>query len=332
MSKIVILAEDGRSVRYIANLLNLAKSTVHDALRRYQNTGQYTRRPGSGRKRILNERDERFLTLSVLRERSLTSNVLAGRLVAARGTEISSRSVRRVLKENGLTSRKQVQCPLLTPANKTARLRFATEHRNWTIHQWSTVMFSDESRFSLRSPDGRERVWRRVGERFASCCIAPKTPFGGGSVMVWAGISFYGRTELVVIERGSMTADRYIRECLEDHVVPYAPFVGDQFLFMHDNARPHVAQVVTQYLENVEIPRLDWPARSPDLNPIEHLWDTLTKHAKCIRPLPETTQEQRMRLIEKWDQIPQEIIQHLIESMPRRMEAVIRSRGGNTRY
>jgi hypothetical protein len=126
-----------------------------------------------------------------------------------------------------------------------------------------------------------ERVWRRPGERFARCCISPRTPFGGGGgVMVWAGNSFYGRTELIFIEHETLTADRYIGQCLETHVVPYAPFVGGNFLLMHDNARPHTARIVTNYLDTVEIPRLEWPARSPDMNPIEHVWDKLGRNLK----------------------------------------------------
>lgn len=331
-AKIVGLSEDGRSVRYIANHLNIAKSTVQDALTKYRQTGEYTRRPGSGRRPSRNQRDERFLRISVLLDRSLTSNVLAGRLLQARGTQISARTVRRVLHKSGLHSRKPMACPKLTVAHRVNRRRFAENHRNWTVQQWSSVMFSDESRFTLRSPDGRERVWRRPGERFAPCCITPRTPFGGGGVMVWAGISFNGRTELIFIEHGTLTADRYIRQCLEDHVVPYAPFVGNNFLFMQDNARPHTARIVMDYLNIVGIPLLEWPACSPDMNPLEHVWDILGQKIRKRQPLPETIQELRIALNEEWEQIPQQQIQHLIEGMPRRIESLRRCRGGSTRY
>lgn len=247
---------------------------------RYNQTGQYTKRPASGRKQSTNERDKRFLTLSVLRDRSLTSNVLATRLLETRRTQISSRTVRMILHEGGLSSHKPARCPSLTAAHRVNRMRFAENHRNLTIVQWSSVMFSDESRFCLRSPDGRERVRRRPGERFAPCCISPRTPFGGGGVMVWAGISFEGRTGLIFVERGTLTADRYTRQCLQDHVVPYGPFVDENFLFMHDTARPHTARIVRNFLDAVEIPVLEWPARSPDMNPIEHVWDMLGRQVR----------------------------------------------------
>jgi transposase len=101
---------------------------------------------------------------------------------------------------------------------------------------------------------------------------------------------------------------------------------------MHDNARPHTARIVTNYLDTVEIPRLERPARRPDMNPIEHVWDHLGRNVKKRQPLPETIQELRIALYEEWEQMPQEEIQHVIESKPRRIETLPRCRGGYTRY
>ena len=150
--------------------------------------------------------------------------------------------------------------------------------------------------------------------------------------MVWAGISFHARTELVFIDGGSMTAHRYVAEVLEEHVVPYAPFVGNNFVLMHDNARPHTARIVTDYLLAVGITCMDWPALSPDLNVIEHIWDELPRRVKNRSPSPNTLGELQSALREEWGTIPQEFIQNLIMGMNRRMQAVINARGGNTHY
>jgi transposase len=96
-AQIVALNNDGRSVRYIAQHLNIARSTVQDILSRFRETNEFTRRPGSGRRRSTNARNDRFLHRSVLRDRGLPANIPAGRLAAAHGVTISEQTVRRRL-------------------------------------------------------------------------------------------------------------------------------------------------------------------------------------------------------------------------------------------
>lgn len=150
--------------------------------------------------------------------------------------------------------------------------------------------------------------------------------------MFWGGISLTARTDLVFITRGALSASRYITEILEDHVVPYMGYIGDNFQLMHDNARPHVARIVTQYLEEVGIRVMQWPARSPDLNPIEHMWDTLKQKVRARDPAPTNLEDLETAIREEWNRIPQGTINVLIRSLKWQMQAVIRARGGNTEY
>lgn len=222
--------------------------------------------------------------------------------------------------------------PLLTREHRRARLRFALDHRDWLVDDWKKVLFTDETRVALNSPDGRERVWRRPGERYSQACITPRVAFGGGSVMFWGGISWEARTDLVAVPGRGLTGARYVEEILEEHVMPYMPFIGPGALLMQDNARPHKARCVTDYLNAVEIRTLEWPARSPDLNCIEHLWDALKRRVRGRNSRISTLAELEAAVLEEWEAIPQDFIQDLFGSMPRRMEAIIRSRGGNTAY
>jgi transposase len=165
-AQIVALNNDGRNVRYIAQHLNIAQSTVQDTLSRFLETNEFTRRPRSGRRRSTNARDDRFLHLSVPRDRGLPANILAGRLAAARGVTISEQTVRRRLREGGLSSKSPAAGPRLTAAHRRARLEFALQYVDWDVNEWRVT---DESRFSPRSPDGREKVWRRPEERYSQC-------------------------------------------------------------------------------------------------------------------------------------------------------------------
>lgn len=332
-ARAVALIQDGRSQYYVARVLGVSRCKVQRAVKRFNEFGVYTRRRNHcGRNKCTTERDDRFITLNVLRDRKLTSVEMKNRLEDVRQVQVSDRTIRRRLFDIGLRSRRPATGLELLRQHRVGRLRFAREHENWGNEEWSNILFTDESRFCLRTPDGRERIYRRTGERFLQNHFSPRVSYGGGSVMVWGGISFEARTNLVIMNGGGMTADRYIREVLEPHVVPFAPFIGDDFLLMHDNARPHVARIVSEYLAEVEIPVVNWPALSPDLNPIEHVWDALGRKIRCRVPRPANLQQLSDVLIEEWNQIDQAYIQNLIDSMPRRIAAVIRARGGNTSY
>ncbi|KAJ4447392.1 hypothetical protein ANN_09398 [Periplaneta americana] len=98
------------------------------------------------------------------------------------------------------------------------------------------------------------------------------------------------------------------------------------------SAHPHSLRCISQYLDALEIIRLNWPARSPDLNPIEHLWNRLGRRVRDRNPVPQTLGDLRGALQEEWDNIDQIDIITLIKTMPERMAAVIKARGGHTGY
>ncbi|CAK1593484.1 unnamed protein product [Parnassius mnemosyne] len=258
-------------------------------------------------------------------------------LRSTRRTSVSISTISRRLYEKSLTAHRPAKGPKLTAQHRRDRLEFARNHCEWTLEQWRTVLFSDETRVCLFCNNRRRRVYRRQGERFES--FEESVEYGGGSCMFWGGISVDGKTEIVCVSRtrggrgqGSLNAGRYITEILEEHVVPYAGYVGDGFMLMHDNARCHTAAIVRDYLQEVDIPVMHWPVRSPDLNPIEHLWDDLKRRVRALDPAPTTLQELQVAVLEEWEQILQEAVATLVRSMKDRMEAVIKARGCNTRF
>jgi hypothetical protein len=88
---------------------------------------------------------------------------------------------------------------------------------------------------------------------------------------MWRGISWDGQNDLVVLKRGILTGQRNIYDILDNQVRLYAGTVGHQFILMNDNVRPNRTRVAQDYLKKESIEHMDWPARSADLNPIEHI-------------------------------------------------------------
>jgi hypothetical protein len=149
-------------------------------------------------------------------------------------------------------------------------------------------------------------------------------------VMVWGAICFGRRSRLVFIQ-GNLTAIRYVQEVLRPVVVPYFRRVNNA-LFQQDNARPHIANVSRDFLDDSQVDLFPWPPRSPDLSPIEHVWDLMGRRLTNLHNPPLTLAALRHEIQVAWDSVPQDEINHLIRSMPRRVRKCRGSRGGPTHY
>jgi len=170
--------------------------------------------------------------------------------------------------------------------------------------------------------------------------IEPVRAFSGGSVMIWGGVSRDRRTNLVVIprlpdnrgNRGGLTAERYINECLIPEVLPMRQLMESRFVLMQDNARAHSAVITRNFLRDNDIEVLQHPAISLDLNPIEHVWDFMGRRLRRLQRPPRNMQELVETLRRLWREIPQDLIRACVNSMSNRLREVTRTRGGNTRY
>ena len=149
-----------------------------------------------------------------------------------------------------------------------------------------------------------------------------------GSVMVWGGIIGRRKTNLSVVQ-GNLNTQGYINQILQPEAVTFLQRHGHAIL-MHDNARPPVARICRQFLNRNNISEQPWPAVSPDMNPIEHIWDYLGRKVRD-RGNAHNLRDLENALIQEWNNIPNVYIRRYVRSMRGRLAACINSRGGHTR-
>ena len=176
-------------------------------------------------------------------------------------------------------------------------------------------------------------VRRRQGEAYKPQCLAPTVKHGGGSVMIWGCFSTAGTRQIHLCE-GRMNQVTY-KEVLEQHLLPsarklYPNCNSSNWIFQQDNAACHTAKSVTTWMERKHIRIMSWPAQSPDLNPIENLWNQMKEKMREHKPANKTELFEFLK--QEWAAVSREMCQHLVESMPRRMAAVIKNKGYATKY
>ncbi len=225
--------------------------------------------------------------------------------------------------------RKRATKPLLNQRQRQKHLTWAVEKKNWTVAQWSKVLFSDESKFCISFGIQGPRVWRKSGEAQNPYCLKSSVKFPQ-SVMIWAAMSSAGFGPLCFL-KSTVNAAIY-QEILEHFMLPSAnKLYGDaDFIFQQDLAPAHTAKGTKSWFNDHGVTVLDWPANSPDLNPIENLWGIVKRKMRDTRP--NNADDLKATVKETWASIPPQQCHKLITSMPRRIEAVIKAKGAPTKY
>lgn len=325
-SRIVQAREDGFTCEAIAKRFECNKATVSRICRRFAEKGSWSVLAKSGRKRITSPTTDRAILIAAKKNPLATSNMIQKDLNLKC---VSKSTIRRRITETGeFGNYWQSMKPYLREANRINRLKWAKAHLNWTVEDWKRVIWSDESPFVLRY-NRAQRVWRRHNDRY-NPLYCRRTIKHDKKIMVWGCFTSHGVGKLYKV-KGILEQTQY-KQMLIHQLIPSAKklFPHKKWILQQDNDPKHTAKSVQAYIKRKKIDLMDWPAQSPDLNPIENLWSILDQRLKTRAPKNE--EELFKTLQDGWNNLEPQLLLRLVESMPRRCQAVIDANGNPTKY
>lgn len=323
------MKNSGYSVGEIGNILKCSRKMVYNALnhiQKYRSTKNVQQCP---RAKKTTPKEDSLIYRASVKNPFKSSSVIKRDVFSEFGIDVSSRTIRRRLNEKNLRGCITQSKPLVSKKNLRARIAFAHEHLEKSINFWKNVLWSDESKFCRFGSDGKKYVWRPPNMEHNPRYTLKTVKHGGGSVMVWAAFSWRG---VGPIHKIDTRMDQHVyKNIILNTMIPFADDnLPLTWSFMHDNDPKHTSRLVKSCLLENGVQVLKWPAQSPDLNPIENLWNDVEQHIQVVKP--KNMAELWTEIEKSWYAIPNERCRTLVESLPRRCAAVIKNKGYPTKY
>ena len=214
-----------------------------------------------------------------------------------------------------------------------SKIYLTPEHRkkrvNWVIERidkrmdWFIVIFSDEKQFNLDDPDGYKCNRHNVNKEERSFTRRPKCQKG---VMVRGAISFSEKLKLAIIP-GTLGSEGYVSTVEKDLPEFITEHSDKNLVFMQDNAAVHTSRRSVEWFREKGIEVLPWPAKSPDLNPIENVWYLLSRKVYGGGTQYYSVEELTKAILKAWDEITEEVVIGLYNTMSRRLSKVFAGKG-----
>lgn len=316
----------GMSVREIGDAVQRSHSTVHDIIKRFKTSNSVENKTKSGQPKKFTPSDERWIVNQIKKNPKLSAPKLTNLVSESLQISVNPETVRNVLRKHNFHGRVAFKKPFVNDVNRKKRLKFAFEHRNHDFSYWSNVLFTDESKYNVFRSDGQAYVWRKPNEELKAYNLRPTIKHGSGSVMVWGCMSATGPGQLVFID-GIMDQFKYI-SILRENLAPSVEKLGisENYKFYQGNDPKHKAHNTRMWLLYNCPHVIETPPQSPDINVIENLENKLK--SRTISNISQL----KIALKEEWEQIDPAYCKKLVESIPRRLEAVRKSKGMPTKY
>jgi transposase len=343
-AQIISLKDAGLSYAAIARQLCVHAETARQVYLRWEEYRCISSRPRSGRPKAFDKHDLRRLKVHITRNRETRRQAL-GEIIVDQNLPVSTKTLGRyITKDLGLHRCIERRKPFLTEKQKAARLAFAKAHIHWGPEEWHRVIWTDEMSMQTDANIGRIWVWRYPEEEFLEDCMRGTVISGFQKIKIWGGIRYGKLSKLVVLPEGGgdgkMNAQEYCDIIMDGEMYDFWEQSSEELgyvLVMEDGAPYHMGCATTRRKELQEVGWLGWgpgtwPSSSPDLNPIENLWHILRMNVRKRRVQPRNKQALIEALQEEWEKLDIEMVNYYCDSMPRRLQAVIKAKGGSTKY
>lgn len=314
---VVTLRNEGKTFREIQRSTGIPHTSSFNIFKKWtsKNTVQTLKRPGQKKK--FTQPVVKAIARIIERDDEVVSKEIKDKLVKRFGGrfEKSERQVRNIRQQLGYTASKGIGQDVLTPQHKQERIRYCKRHQT---DQFSNVVFTDEKPWILGKR--RRKIWRKVG---AAPRTYTKTKYPV-KLQCWAGISLKGVTN-IIIWKGRQKSQHYIKT-LKSTLIPFAKnSLPKRWRMLHDRDTTHTSGLTNNWCdENIPITIL-CPAKSPDLNPIEKIWNTLEQ--KVYQHKPKTEDQLRYWIKKEWRQIDMKIVKNSIFSMMKNIPQIIAADG-----
>ena len=328
---IITLSESVQNKAELSRMLSIPRMTITSVLSKYRRTGTMETSTRRGRKRSFTNRDRNALKRLVKSNGRFTLQDITAKPNECKTKTFSQKTVQRELHSEGYKRRLAKKKMVVREVNWKKRVKWCKVRRSRTVDKyWKKVIFSYECQIVLGT-NNRVYIWRKDDEKYNPHLVCSRSE-RKISLMIWGCICYDGVGSLTAVE-GNINSAKYI-DILDKNLWPVVVwyFEGNEYLFMDDNAPVHRAHTVENYKDQNEVTSMEWPAQSPDLNIIENIWLYMKRELQKSAVDIATKNDVLREIQSVWRNIELDYIRNLYQSIPDRLDNVMKMKGHLTKY
>ena len=311
----------------VAAQLNISKRCVYNAVKKYEETGDFDDKHRSGRPPKIGERELRHLKRLIKNDNRLSCSKITTEINESLNKPVTRRTIFNYLKKLGYEYKVKIKKQWLTAQHRKQRVEWCNMYAHFTKDDWQNVIFSDESTFCVLKRKNQVKIWRTDEERLHQDCIEQLTTGNGGKLGIWGGICGQGPTEAKIYD-GNMNGELYCDVLAGELKRSIDKLRNKQkIIYQQDLAPWHKSKIVEKKIKTLKLNVLNWAPRSCDLNPIEMIWSIIDKKLSAKSIYNKETLRQRLQ--DEWNNLDVELCQKLLNSMPDRIYRCLKAKDGH---